>query len=165
MRRLLLLIAGIFLFACTKKTDDSTSTVSLINTPEGASVEAELKEYYRHMSDRDWEKFRSHFWKNATITTTWQQPGDSVAMVDVTTIDDFIKEAPLGPGSQPVFEEKMLESKINVQNNIADAWIKYEAKFGKPDSLVTWTGTDVFTLLRHNGQWKIVSLVFEGDQK
>ena len=152
------------LLSCTKKTEDSTSATSYLNTPEGAAVEARLKEYYKDMSDRDWEKYQSHFWENATITTAWKQPGDSVVTVDVTTIGDFIKEAPLGPGSQPIFEETMKDSKINVQGNIANAWIRYEAKFGKPDSLTRWTGTDVFTMLRYNGEWKIVSLVFESDQ-
>jgi hypothetical protein len=155
-------IACLVLFSCSaEKTDDSTSKTSLFNTPEGADVEEKLKQYYDDMSNRDWEKYRSHFWDNATITTAWQQPGDSVAIVDVTTIDDFIKETPIGPDSQPVFEEKMKNSKIHVEGNIAEAWVEYEAKFGKRDSLMEWSGTDVFTLLRHDGQWKIVSLVFE----
>lgn len=164
MGRLLILVVGFYVLGCTTKTENSTSTASLGDTPEGAAVEAMLKEYYKDMSARDWEKYRRHFWPNATITTAWQQPGDSAARVDVTTIDDFIKEAPLGPGSQPVFEEVMKDSKINMQGNIAEAWVNYEAKFGKSDSLATWTGTDVFTLLRHNQEWKIVSLVFEGGQ-
>jgi hypothetical protein len=152
----LTLLAG-----CKEQTDQSTSKVSLLNTPEGKGVEDRLRMYYTDLSSRDWEKFRTHFWKDATITTAWKAPGDSLPAVDVTTIDDFIKEAPLGPGSQPVFEEKMKDSRVQVQGNIAEAWVEYEAKFGKPDSLLEWSGTDVFTFFRHNGEWKIVSLVFE----
>jgi len=164
MRSFAVILAAISLFSCTTKTDNSTSTISLTDTPEGEAVEIKLKEYYKDMSARDWKKYRSHFWNNATITTAWQQPGDSAATVDVTTIDDFIKEAPNGPDSQPVFEEKMTDSKIKVQGNIAEAWVNYEAKFGKPDSLTQWKGVDVFTLMRHNSEWKIVSLVFEAEQ-
>ena len=164
MRRVSIVITLIFLFSCTRKTENGTSTTSLLNTPEGAAIEERLRRYYQDMSDRDWQKYREHFWKNATITTVWQQPGDSAAAVDITTIDDFIRETPNGPDSKPIFEEKINDSKITVQNNLAQAWVKYDAKFGTPDSLTQWSGTDVFTLLRHQGEWKIVSLVFESDQ-
>ena len=164
MRSSLTAMAAVLLFSCTEKTDHSASTTSLTDTPEGEAVEAKLEEYYKDMSARDWKKYRSHFWDNATITTAWKQDGDSAAKVDVTTIDDFIKETPNGPDSQPIFEETMTDSKINVQGNIAEAWVNYEAKFGTPDSLAHWKGMDVFTFMRHGGEWKIVSLVFEADQ-
>jgi hypothetical protein len=59
----------------------------------------------------------------------------------------------------------MKDSEIKVQGNISEAWVRYEAKFGTSDSLMQWTGTDVFTLLRHEGDWKIVSIVFEADHQ
>ena len=119
--------------------------------------------YYKDFSDRDWPKFRSHFWPGATITTAWRQPGDSVSRVDVTTIDDFITEAPNGPDSQPVFAESMIRWEIHTNNNLAEAWVNYHAKFGTTEKLSEWDGKDVFTLMRHEGEWKIVSLVFEAE--
>lgn len=148
------LVVMVVLIGCQSKTETQKSEDVL-------AVENRLKNYYEVMSQRDWPVYRSFFWENATITTAWQAPGDSVERVDVTTIDDFIKETPNGPDSQPVFEKRMLDSKITVEGNIAEAWINYEAKFGQPDSLMQWNGTDVFTLLRHEGEWRIVSLVFE----
>lgn len=147
--------------SCESRTGNSTSRISLSDTPEGKQIETRLGQYYNDLSDRDWQKFRSHFWDNATITTAWQKPGDSLALVDVTTIDDFIREAPLGPGSQPIFEEKMKNSRVEVQGNLANAWVDYDVSFGTKDSLQQWSGTDVFTFFRHDGQWKIVSIVFE----
>ena len=164
MLRFLFIVPCLALFSCGGKMEpDSISIASLSDTPEGAGIETLLKTYYRDMSDRDWEAYRSHFWDNATITTAWQQPGDSTSLVDITVIDDFILETPNGPDSQPIFEESMKDSKITVNGNLAEAWVTYQAKFGTPDSLMQWTGTDVFTLLRHEGEWKIVSLVFESD--
>jgi hypothetical protein len=132
-----------------------------VNDKQTGVIEEMLLGYYEDMSARDWEKYRTYFWDNATITTVWQQPGDTVSRVHIITIDDFIKETPHGPDSQPVFEEKMTGSVINVKGNIAEVWADYDAKFGKPDSLMQWSGTDVFTWLHHQGEWKIVSLVFE----
>jgi hypothetical protein len=158
------LIFSAMIFSCAEKNDASSSKLSLINTAEGAGVEKLLQGYYKTMSARNWQTYRNYFWPGATITTAWSQPGDSVERVDVTTIDDFIRETHLGPDSQPVFEEKMTDSRIEVQGNMANAWVSYEAAFGKPDSLMRWKGTDLFTLLRHNGEWKIVSLVFESKE-
>ena len=136
--------------------------------PEGATADQDtirqtLLVYYQDMSDRAWARYRTHFWDNATITTVWQQGGDSSRRVHVITIDEFVRDTPNGPDSKPVFEEKMLGSEIAITGNIAVVWARYEAKFGSRDSLSHWQGTDVFTLLRFGGSWKIVSLVFEAD--
>jgi hypothetical protein len=137
--------------------------------PPGAAVAVQdsirqyLLAYYQDMSDRAWARYRTHFWDNATITTVWQQPGDSSRRVHVITIDEFIKDTPNGPDSKPVFEETLLGSEIAVSGDLSVVWARYEAKFGSRDSLSRWQGTDVFTLLRFGGSWKIVSLVFQGD--
>ena len=161
--RILLVALPLFLLACEVRTENSTSRTNIIDsqTTESDVVETRLKEYYERMSERNWKAYEKYFWNGATVTTAWKQPGDTVSTVDVTTIGDFLKETALGPDSQPVFEEKMLNSKITVEKNLCTAWVEYEAKFGKPDSLQQWKGTDVFTLLKHNGEWRIVSLVFE----
>lgn len=152
------------LLACTSKTENSSSTVSMSNTSERDSIDSLLHRYYKDMSARDWKKYRHYFWDYATITTAWQAPGDSTARVDVTMIDDFIKETPSGPDSQPIFEETMNDSKITTQGNLAVAWANYKAKFGTSEKLMEWSGTDLFTLMRHRGEWRIVSLAFEGDK-
>ena len=126
------------------------------------SVHNFLKQYYQVMSDRQWDLFKSFFWDNATLTTAWQPPGDTLPKVIVVTIDQFIAQTKLGPDSKPVFEEKMTGNPdISITKNIATVWAKYHAKFGTDETLTEWDGTDVFTLMRHQGQWKIVSLVYE----
>jgi hypothetical protein len=161
--RFTIIIFALILTSCEvrTKTENGTSTTSFTNTPEGAPIEKLLKSYYADMSAREWGNYQKHFWPGATITTSWLQPGDSTVSVDVTSITDFINETRLGPDSQPIFEETMKNSKISVQNNLATAWVEYDARFGKTDSLQEWSGVDLFSLLRHNGEWKIVSLAFE----
>jgi hypothetical protein len=149
-------------FSCSDQRHETSASGS--GNEDVQAIEKQLRTYYLDMTSRDWQKYKSHFWDHATITTAWQAPGDSVAEVDVTTIDDFIREAGAGPDSKPVFEETMKSSKISVRGNIAEAWVEYDAKFGTTDSLMQWSGTDVFTLLRNKEEWKIVSLVFERNQ-
>ena len=131
--------------------------------PEKETLQAVLESYYADMSARDWQKYRAYFWDDATITTVWQQPGDSAASVHVISIDDFIAKTPEGPDSQPVFSERMKGSSIVVEGDLATAWVDYDAEFGRSDSLMRWSGTDVFSFLRHDGEWRIVSLVFKSN--
>ena len=154
MRHLVFAIVSLSLTSCTQPSPSTT---------DEQAVEELLATYYKDFSDRDWPKFRSHFWPGATLTTAWQQPGDSVVRVDVTTVDDFIAEAPNGPDSQPIFEERMLSWEIRTNKNLAEAWVDYHAKFGTEEKLSEWDGKDLFTFIRHDGEWRIVSLVFEAE--
>ncbi len=123
----------------------------------------ELRQYYADLSARDWKAFADHFWPGATITTIWQPEAETSQRVFVSTIPEFVAQAPKGPGSKPIFEEKMTGAMVTLKGNLAQAWAGYEAKFGEPGKVAEWTGTDAFTLMKHEGRWRIVSLVFEGN--
>ena len=132
----------------------------------GQILEA-VQQYYADFSARDWDAFRSHFWPGATLTTVWQPPGADEPRVVVTGIDTFVARAPEGPGSREVFEERMLSADVRRYGNLAQVWARYEARFGDPGEIMEWRGYDAFTLMRHGGQWKIVSLSYtneEGEQ-
>lgn len=126
------------------------------------SVLAELRAYYRDFSARDWEAFRDHFWTDATITTIWRPEGEAKERVLVQTAAEFAEAGPQGPGSREIFEEEMTSHRADVDAaaGVATVWADYRARFGDPGEVMEWTGTDVFTLLRHDGRWRIASLVF-----
>jgi hypothetical protein len=119
--------------------------------------------YYTVMSSRNWSTYRSYFWDSATITNVWQKPLDTLEKVHIGTIDQFIQETPNGPDSQPIFEEYMTSFQEFIYGNVAIVIADYEAKFGNVDSLMEWKGKDVFTLMNHQNEWRIVSLVFEAE--
>ena len=124
----------------------------------------ELRQYYADLSARDWKAFAEHFWPGATITTIWQPDGEKAQRVFVSTIPEFVAQAPKGPGSKPIFEETMTGATVTAKGNLAQVWAGYEAKFGEPGKVAEWRGTDAFTLMKHEGRWRIVSLVFEGNE-
>ena len=130
---------------------------------ERAEVLAELRQYYADFSARDWEAFASHFWKGATITTVWQPPGEAAERVVVTSVPDFVAQAPAGPGSKPIFEETMRDAQVRVFQNLAHVWARYDARFGDPGNVMEWSGIDAFTLMKHDGSWKIVALAFSAE--
>jgi hypothetical protein len=126
-------------------------------------VLAELRSYYRDFSDRNWMLFADHFWDGATITTVWQAPGADTPGVMVTTVPEFVAAAPRGPDSREIFEEVMLDARIRVSGGLAQAWVRYHARFGNPGTVREWDGVDAFTLVEHEGRWRIASLAFRGE--
>ena len=129
-----------------------------------AEVVAALAAYYDALSDRDWEAFAACFWPDATITTVWQPKGEPAPRVFASTIPEFVEKAPEGPGSQPIFEERMTAVEVRVHGNLAQAWAGYDAAFGDEQQLMRWSGVDGITLLEHDGTWKITSIAFASDR-
>ena len=128
-----------------------------------ADVLAFLESYYAAFSDRDWDRFAAHFWPGATITTVWQAPGEPAPRVTVTTVPEFVRQAPEGPGSREIFEERMLAADLTVRGTLAQVFTRYQARFGDPGAVAEWDGIDAFSLLVHDGQWRIVSLSFASE--
>lgn len=126
-------------------------------------VVAELERYYADLSARDWDAFADRFWPGATITTVWQPPGEEAERVVVTSVPEFVERAPEGPGSREIFEERMEDVRVRVRGDLAQAWARYAARFGDPGDVAEWEGTDAFTLMQHDGRWRIVSLAFASD--
>lgn len=122
-----------------------------------------ITSYYTAFSDRDWQRFESHFWPGGTITTVWQPPGADEPQVVVTTVSDFIEQAPSGPGSREFFEERMLSAEVRARGGLAVVFAKYRARFGDPGNVSEWEGTDSFSLLKYGGEWRIVALTFEAE--
>jgi len=123
-------------------------------------IEAEIRGYYNALSARDWESFGSYFWPGATLATVWLPPRDSSRHLMVISVEEFIARAPEGPDSKPIFEEKPTAITLTASNDLAQAWVHYEARFGDPEDVSEWMGIDAFTLLLHEGRWKIVSISY-----
>lgn len=123
-------------------------------------VRAELERYYTDFSARDWTRFADHFWPGATLTTVWQPPGTAAPIVDAQTVPAFVAKAPQGPGSKPIFEERMTGAEVRVHRNLAQAWARYKARFGDSTNVMEWQGIDAITLMEHQGRWRIVALAF-----
>lgn len=123
-------------------------------------VLTELRSYYRDLSARDWMAFAEHFWPAATIATRWQPAGEDSVRVWTTTVPEFVAAAPAGPGSREIFEESMVDARIRLAGDLAQAWVVFRARFGDPGAVDEWEGIDAFTLMQHGGRWRIVSLAF-----
>lgn len=126
-------------------------------------VLAFVEQYYADFSARDWERYAGYFWPGATLTTVWQPPGEPAPRVVTTSIEEFVAQAPEGPGSRQIFEERMTEAHVRAEGNLAQVWASYDARFGDPGDIQEWSGVDAFTLMRFDGRWRIVALAYSND--
>lgn len=165
MKQLFILGLLMSLYSCQpqasqeKRTSDETAFAA-----EKQALLIQIESYYADMSRRDWEAYRQHFWDHAELITVWQAPGSASADMMVMPVDTFLAHTSEGPDSQPIFEEKMTHAGIHYTPGLAQVWAHYEAKFGTEDSLMEWNGVDAFTLLEFEGEWKISSLVYVGEE-
>ncbi|HKK92857.1 MAG TPA: nuclear transport factor 2 family protein [Longimicrobiales bacterium] len=164
MRRLPIHLVLLALVTACSPTPDGPSDTSGELGPEEQVVRAALEQYYADFSARDWDAFASHFHEGATMSTVWMPAPEATPALQISTIPEFVEQAPDGPGSQPIFEERMTDVDIRVSGDLATAWSRYDARFGSPDELMEWSGIDAFTLIRHAGRWRIVSLAYVSDE-
>jgi len=160
LTRGILLIVLLGLGACgepppTARPDDTAAST----TPE-LEVRQVLDSYYAALSARDWPRFEDHFWAGATMTTIWTPEGETADRVVFFAIPDFVAQAPEGPGSREIFEERLVLADVMVAGVLAQAWARYHARFGDPGDISEWEGMDAFTFLKHDGRWRITSLAY-----
>lgn len=130
--------------------------------PDRAAILAAAERYYDALSARDWDAFASAFWPGATLATIWRPPGTPGDTVTFTTVPEFVEQAPLGPGSREIFEERMVSS--TVLGALAVVWARYEARFGDSGDITEWEGRDAITMLRHAGEWRITQIAYVADE-
>lgn len=150
------IILSLLLLSCKDShAQDETSNQEL---------ETFITDYYSVMSQRDWKAYEAFFAEKATLTTIWQGPDDLKPTLLTNTITEFLAQTENGPDSQPIFEERPIKINIAREKNLASAWVYYEAKFGTSDNLIRWKGYDLFSLLKFNNKWHIISITYISDE-
>jgi ketosteroid isomerase-like protein len=168
MRPAWILLCSVAVLACGSPEPagtEQTAPPSFQATPDTLrdQVLAVIEQYYADFSARDWPRYAEYFWPDARLTTIWQPPGEPAERVVATSITEFIAQAPQGPGSREIFEEKMTSAEALGSGDLAVVWAHYSARFGDPGDVREWTGIDAFTLLRHDGRWRIAALAYSND--
>ena len=158
MRTFIFLIILCSIVSC-KRTNESTQIDN-----EMSQLETFITDYYDVMSQRDWNAYKDFFADKAILTTVWQESSDLEPKLFTNSITEFIAQTKNGPDSQPIFEERPIRIDISRENNLANAWVYYEAKFGTEENLMEWKGYDLFSLLKFNDKWHITSITYMSDE-
>lgn len=121
-----------------------------------------LSAYYEDFASGDWSRVEKHFWPEATLVTI-RSPGlGATPAVVVLRIGDYVQRR-LGDGARSTPLRIALESsRIETLGSVASAITHYRAVDPSGSEAQSWRGADLFSLVRHEGEWRIASLVFEG---
>lgn len=157
MQKSLFILLVIFISSCS---ESSNSIEQQWVADDKEVITDRIQTYYNDLSDRNWEAFDDHFWDKSIMATVWQATPETDPQLYTETTVEFIKQAHMGPGSKPIFEEKMTDMKVMQHGNLAIVWANYDARFGNENNIDTWSGIDAFSMLRHKGEWKIISLSY-----
>lgn len=143
----------------TRDADRSRSAnADASETADREEILARLDRYYTDLSNRNWSAFSGHFWPGATLTTVFQPSEEHAPRVVTTSVPAFVTQA-TEQASQRVFHERLVDADVVVTGDIAQVRAHYEASISAPNHR-RWSGTDAFTLMKHGGDWRIVSLAY-----
>lgn len=107
----------------------------------------------------DWDKVRSLFLDEAVIVLRTSRETTAVFSVD-GFVADFVSFIERAKVKETGFTEKILRMKPMVFGDMAQFLVLYEASIPGRD-FPPQQGVDNFTLIKKDGQWKIVSITNE----
>ena len=109
--------------------------------------------------ERDWETVADLFHPEAILRSELSLP-DGSHQSGRWSVDEFC-EAAAAEYRMTGFWESEVSSRSLEYGHIAHVWSTYESRVERPDSLPVMRGINSVSLLRQDGGWRIVSLVFQ----
>lgn len=110
-------------------------------------------------AERDWDAVRELFHPDALLHSELTLP-DGSHQSGTWTVDQFCTAA-AHEYRQAGFWEREIACRSRVFGSIAQVWSTYESRIGDPDSEPVGRGINAVHLLRRDGTWRIVSLIFQ----
>ena len=131
-------------------TKDAPATAA--SSADAQAVLAVVNKLFDAMRTRDSAAARSVFAPNAVLLTAAAGP-DGAPRIQEGNIADFV--AALGRPSEQVWDERLYDTVVHVDGNLASVWTGYDFFLG---DRLSHCGVDAFVLARHTDGWKIVHL-------
>jgi hypothetical protein len=129
--------------------------------PQEREVRQLLDAFYRDFAAGDWPRVADHFWPGATLVTIRSPSLGAPPTVVVLRIEDYVARQGAGGRAAPLKLE-MRTQRIETLGSIGSAVAQYDALDPSGAQSQGWRGADMFSLVLHDGQWRIAALVFEG---
>ncbi len=149
------------------RTEDFRTAGSTAHPSDVESPEAVVRALYESISgprdvERDWDRLRSLFGPGARLLIgRWlDRPDEARDAVVEWDLDAFVSEGRefwLEDG----FWERELRSRVERYGNIAHVLSSYESRVGSPDDAPVGRGVNSVQLLRHDGRWWIVGILWD----
>lgn len=128
-----------------------------LSQPEDKNIR-EIKEVITELMDGyragDSSRVAAVFSKDARMQSIYTSTSKESRITLPKSSDSFIKY--IGNGLQEVHDERLWDSQIHADNQLATLWTKYAFYLGNK---FTHCGTETFLLRKEDNQWKIFYVV------
>ena len=117
-----------------------------------------VQEVFDYLAERDSEAMKTLFWPGAVLVS--DRPGpDGDRRQGFTPVEEWA-ESLAGAASDRVIE-RVVDPEVRIDDNIAAVWTDYTLEAGDYAA----DGVDAFHLVKQDGVWKIISLIYTHNPK
>lgn len=125
--------------------------------PTTSEVLTAVEGIYDDLSSRRWEAFQAHFLAGASLIFSDRQAPKRV------TPAEFIEMVKKQVEGKELFEERMTNAWIRFHEDLAFVFSEFAGRIGTAAEFKTWSGVDLFVLIRVNGRWMISEIAISKD--
>jgi len=113
--------------------------------------------------DRDWDRFRSLFYKDARLIPSGRRPDGTIG-ARVNAVEDYIER------SRPFFLkegffERAASNRVDEFDHMAQVWSVYESRHNKDDKEPFQRGINSFQLINDGKRWWVLTIYWQGEDK
>lgn len=145
-----------------QKTETKEANPADVSTLDGI-----MKAVYDSISgdagkERDWDRFRSLFHKDARLIPTGKNPQTNVVSANALTPDDYIKRAAPFFAKEGFYEREKAR-RVEQYGNIAHVFSTYESFHSLSDKKPFMRGINSFQLLNDGKRWWVVTIYWQAE--
>lgn len=142
-------------------------TAKEANPADVASLDAIMKAVYDVISGdaaktRDWDRFRSLFYKDARLIPSSKNAETGVFGARVLSPDDYVARAAPNMAKNGFFESE-LARRVDQYGNIAHVFSTYESRHSLSDKTPFARGINSFQLLNDGKRWWVLTIYWQGE--
>jgi hypothetical protein len=137
------------------------------NPADVATLDAIMKSVYDVISGdagqkRDWDRFRSLFYKDARLIPSGKNPTTSVVGARSLLVEDYVTRASANMEKEGFYEREKAR-RVEIYGNIAHVFSTYESYHSLSDKKPFVRGINSFQLLNDGTRWWVITIYWQGE--
>ena len=113
--------------------------------------------------DRDWDRFRSLFYKDARLVPSGRRPDGTIG-ARTFSVEDYIERGRAIFLKEGFFEREA-SRKVDEFDHMAHVWSTYESRHTKDDKEPFQRGINSFQLMNDGKRWWVLTIYWQGEDK
>ena len=144
-----------------------TPEVKAANAADVAWLDAIMKSVYDVISGdagqkRDWDRFRSLFYKDARLIPSGKNPTTGVIGSRSLLVEDYVTRASANMEKEGFYEREKAR-RVEIYGNIAHVFSTYESFHSLSDKKPFQRGINSFQLFNDGTRWYVITIFWQGE--